>query len=152
VGEAGILLTRVLYVKRNQQKNFVVVDAGMNDLVRPALYGSYHEIIPVEQRSAEKMRADVVGPLCETGDFLAQDRELIEVREGDLLAVLATGAYGYVLASNYNTRPRPPEILVHGKQAELIRPRERLEDLMAGELVQNKERKRRTRARKIAQH
>ena len=133
VGEAGVLLTRVLYVKRNQQKNFVVVDAGMNDLLRPALYGSYHAIVPVEERAGEKFLADIVGPLCETGDFLARDRELPGARAGDLLAVLAAGAYGYVLASNYNSRPRPAEVLVHAGTAELIRRRESLEDLMAGE-------------------
>jgi diaminopimelate decarboxylase len=134
VGDAGVLLTRVLYVKRSQQKNFIVVDAGMNDLMRPTLYGSYHEIVPVEQRPAERLTADVVGPLCETGDFLAQDREMPDVRAGDLLAILTVGAYGYVLASNYNTRPRPAEVLVDGHEVELIRPRERLEDLMAGEV------------------
>jgi diaminopimelate decarboxylase len=134
VGDAGVLLTRVLYVKRSQQKNFIVVDAGMNDLMRPTLYGSYHEIVPVEQRPAERLTADVVGPLCETGDFLAQDREMPDVRAGDLLAILTVGAYGYVLASNYNTRPRPAEVLVDGHEVELIRPRERVEDLMAGEV------------------
>jgi diaminopimelate decarboxylase len=134
VGDAGALLTRVLYVKRSQQKNFIVVDAGMNDLMRPTLYGSYHEIVPVEQRPAERLTADVVGPLCETGDFLAQDREMPDVRAGDLLAILTVGAYGYVLASNYNTRPRPAEVLVDGHKVELIRPRERVEDLMAGEV------------------
>jgi diaminopimelate decarboxylase len=133
VGNAGILLTRVLYVKRNRQKNFIVVDAGMNDLMRPTLYGSYHEIIPVRGHPGEKLQADVVGPLCETGDFLAQDREMPDVEPGELLALLDAGAYGFVLSSNYNTRPRPAEVLVHGSQAELIRPRERLEDLMAGE-------------------
>jgi len=133
VGEAGILLTRVLYVKRNRQKNFIVVDAGMNDLMRPALYGSHHEIVPAVKRAAPKMRADVVGPLCETGDFLAQDREMVDVRVGDLLAVLNTGAYGYVLASNYNSRPRPAEVLVDAKIAQLIRRREKVEELMAGE-------------------
>jgi len=133
VGDAGVLLTRVLYVKRSPQKNFIVVDAGMNDLMRPTLYGSYHEIVPVEPRPAEKLTADVVGPLCETGDFLAQDREMPDVAPGDLLAILTVGAYGYVLASNYNTRPRPAEVMVDGERAELIRPRERLEDLMAGE-------------------
>jgi diaminopimelate decarboxylase len=133
VGDAGALLARVLFVKRNQQKNFIVVDAGMNDLMRPTLYGSYHEIVPVERRSREKLTADVVGPLCETGDFLARDREMADVAPGDLLAILTVGAYGYVLASNYNTRPRPAEVLVDGEKAELIRPRERLEDLMAGE-------------------
>jgi diaminopimelate decarboxylase len=134
VGDAGILLTRVLYVKRNRQKNFIVVDAGMNDLMRPTLYGSYHEIVPVREHASEKLRADVVGPLCETGDFLAQDREMPEVEPGELLAILAAGAYGFVLSSNYNTRPRPAEVLVHGSRAELVRPRERLEDLMASEL------------------
>jgi diaminopimelate decarboxylase len=136
VGDAGVLLARVLYVKRNQQKNFIVVDAGMNDLMRPTLYGSYHEIVPVQRRPAETLTADVVGPLCETGDFLAQDRALPDVQPGDLLAILTTGAYGYVLASNYNTRPRPAEVLIDGDRAELIRPRERLEDLMAGEEIE----------------
>lgn len=134
VGNAGILVTRVLYVKRNQTKNFVIVDAGMNDLMRPALYGSHHEVVPVHQGKDGKMRADIVGPLCETGDFLAQDREMPEVRSGDLLAILAVGAYGFVLASNYNTRPRAAEVLVKGKAAKLIRRREKLKDLMAGEI------------------
>jgi diaminopimelate decarboxylase len=107
----------------------------MNDLMRPTLYGSYHEIVPVERRPAERLTADVVGPLCETGDFLAQDREMPDVRPGDLLAILTVGAYGYVLASNYNTRPRPAEVLIDGSHSELIRPRERLEDLMAGETI-----------------
>ncbi len=133
VAEAGILLARVLYVKRTESKSFIVVDAGMNDLMRPALYGSYHEIVPVGQRPAEKLRADVVGPLCETGDFLAQDRQMADVRPGDLLAIMTVGAYGFVLTSNYNSRPRPAEVLVSGKNVELIRPRERVEDLMAGE-------------------
>jgi diaminopimelate decarboxylase len=135
VGDAGALLTRVLFVKRNLQKNFIVVDAGMNDLMRPTLYGSYHEIIPVERRARAKLTADVVGPLCETGDFLAQDREMADVAPGDLLAILTVGAYGYVLASNYNTRPRPAEVLVDGEKIELIRPREKLDNLMAGEVV-----------------
>ncbi len=136
VGDAGILLARVLYVKRNQQKNFIVVDAGMNDLMRPTLYGSYHEIVPASERPGEPLLADVVGPLCETGDFLAQDRTLPDVQPGDLLAILTAGAYGFVLSSNYNTRPRPAEVLVDSNRAELIRPRERLEDLMAGEVAQ----------------
>ncbi len=134
VAEAGVLLARLLYVKRNRRKNFVVVDAGMNDLMRPALYGSYHEVIPVERHAAPKLRADVVGPLCETGDFLARDREIADPRPGDLLAVLTTGAYGYVLSSNYNTRPRPAEVLISGARAELIRPRESVEELMAREV------------------
>jgi len=133
VGNAGALLTRVLYVKRNQRKNFVVVDAGMNDLMRPTLYGSYHEIVPTREGAAERLQADIVGPLCESGDFFARDRDLPDVQPGDLLAVLTVGAYGFVLSSNYNTRPRPSEVLVHGVEAELIRPRETVEDLMAGE-------------------
>ncbi len=133
VGNAGVLVTRVLYVKRNHRKNFVVVDAGMNDLIRPTLYGSYHEIVPVQDRATEKIQADVVGPICESGDFLAHDRDLPSVHPGELLAVLTAGAYGFVLSSNYNTRPRPVEILVTGAQAELIRPRETVEELMAGE-------------------
>ncbi len=133
VGDAGVLLTRVLYVKRNPGKNFVVVDTGMNDLMRPTLYGAYHEVVPAQAGVAERLQADVVGPLCETGDFLARDRELADVQPGDLLVVLTAGAYGFALSSNYNSRPRPPEILVHGAEAELIRPRETLEDLMAQE-------------------
>jgi len=135
VGNAGVLLTRVLYVKRNRQKNFIVVDAGMNDLMRPTLYGSYHEIIPARYHQEEGLQADVVGPLCETGDFLAQDREMPDVEPGESLAILDAGAYGFVLSSNYNTRPRPAEVLVQGSQAELIRAREGLEDLMSGEAL-----------------
>ena len=108
----------------------LVADAG----ILLALYGSHHEIVPVEMREGSKFRADVVGPLCETGDFLAQNREMPEVRPGDLVAIMTTGAYGFVLASNYNSRPRPAEVLISGAQAELVRPRERVEDLMAGEL------------------
>ena len=105
----------------------------MNDLMRPTLYGAYHEVVPAQAGVAERLQADVVGPLCETGDFLARDRELADVQPGDLLVVLTAGAYGFALSSNYNSRPRPPEILVHGAEAELIRPRETLEDLMAQE-------------------
>ncbi len=133
VGNAGILLTRVLYVKRKKPKSFVVLDAGMSDLLRPALYGSYHEILPVERRPGERFRADVVGPLCETGDFLAQDRIVEAIVPGDLLAILTAGAYGYVLASNYNSRPRPAEVLLEAGQASLIRPRESVEDLLRDE-------------------
>ncbi len=135
VGNAGILLTRVLYIKNTGQKHFVVVDAGMNDLIRPTLYGSLHQIIPVERRTEKTFLADVVGPLCETGDFLARDREMPCVEPGDLVAVMTAGAYGYVLSSNYNSRPRPPEVMVAGSKVELIRPRESLEDLMAGEVL-----------------
>ena len=113
----------------------MVVDAGMNDLMRPALYGSYHEIVPAREGTPERLLADIVGPLCESGDFFARDRDMPDVQPGDLLAVLTVGAYGFVLSSNYNTRPRPAEVLVHGAEAELIRPRETLEDLMAGERI-----------------
>ncbi len=134
VAEAGVLVTRVLYVKQNQRKSFVVTDAGMNDLLRPALYGAYHEIVPLVPR-AKKIRADVVGPLCETGDFLARDRVLPAVLPGDLLAVMTAGAYGFAQASNYNSRPRPAEVLVRGGRATLVRAREKVKDLMAGEVV-----------------
>ena len=137
VGPAGVLLTSVVYKKRNNGKQFVVVDAAMNDLIRPALYGAYHEIIPATQNagSASKSKAlDIVGPVCETGDFFARDRELPSVDEGDLLGILDAGAYGMVLASNYNTRPRPAEVLVAGKSAKIIRRREKVSDLMRGEL------------------
>ncbi len=133
VGDAGILLTRVLYLKRSHAKTFVVADAGMNDLLRPALYNAYHEVVPVKQRAAPEILADVVGPLCETGDFLARDRRMPVVASGELLAVLTAGAYGYALASNYNSRPRPAEVLVNGERAELIRRRETIDDLMATE-------------------
>jgi diaminopimelate decarboxylase len=135
VGDAGALVTRVLYVKRNQRKNFVVVDAGMNDLIRPTLYGSYHKIVPMREGMPTVMQADVVGPICESGDFLALDRAMPDVQPGELLAVLTAGAYGFVQSSNYNTRPRPAEVLVRGAEAELIRTRETVESLMAGEKI-----------------
>lgn len=135
VGPAGILLTSVLYKKRNNGKQFVVVDAAMNDLIRPALYGAYHEIAPVAHNAGSPSEVwDVVGPVCETGDFFARDRELPPVDEGDLIAILDVGAYGMVLASNYNTRPRPAEVLVSGKSAKVIRKREKVSDLLRGEL------------------
>jgi diaminopimelate decarboxylase len=134
VGEAGVLLTRVLYRKRTGRKEFVVVDAAMNDLIRPSLYQSHHEIIPLRRIvSRGAVLADVVGPVCETGDFLARDRELANVFPGDLLAVCTAGAYGFVLASNYNSRPRPPEILVEGSSWRTLRARETYEDLVRGE-------------------
>jgi diaminopimelate decarboxylase len=137
VGPAGALITTVIYRKANDGKRFVVVDAAMNDLIRPALYDSYHEIVPVIQRRGAPAKADVVdvvGPVCESGDFFAHDRELPPVEEGDLLAILDAGAYGMVLASNYNTRPRAAEILVSGESAKIIRGRERLRDLYASEI------------------
>jgi diaminopimelate decarboxylase len=130
VAQAGALLARVLNVKRNGAKTFVITDAGMNDLIRPALYQAYHEILPVIQDAASKpATVDIVGPVCETGDFFARDRGLPEVKEGDLVAILDAGAYGMSLSSNYNTRPRPAEVLVEGKRARLIRRRETIQDL-----------------------
>lgn len=144
VGPGGILLTRVLYKKTNQGKKFLVVDAAMNDLLRPALYSAYHEIIPVEADPGHPCEAvDVVGPVCETGDFLARDRELPTVREGDLLAVLDAGAYGMSLASNYNTRPRPAEVLIDGKAIKLIRRRESIADLLRLETQSPRKKRRR---------
>jgi diaminopimelate decarboxylase len=131
VGSAGILLTRVIYRKANHGKTFLVADAAMNDLLRPALYGAYHQISPVEAPGGNSHETvDVVGPVCETGDFLARDRELPTTKEGDLLAVLDTGAYGMVLASNYNTRPRAAEVLIEGKTIRLVRRRESSADLL----------------------
>jgi diaminopimelate decarboxylase len=135
VGNAGILLTKVLYLKSTDEKNFVVVDGGMNDLIRPALYGSYQGIQPVQPRNGTRFTADVVGPVCESGDFFAKDRELPAVEPGDLLAVMSAGAYGFVMASNYNTRPRPPEVLIDGEQFHIVRARETLEDLVRGESI-----------------
>jgi diaminopimelate decarboxylase len=128
VGPAGVLLTRALYRKTNNHKRFLIVDAAMNDLLRPSLYGAYHEIVPVTCRSQEKETTDVVGPVCETGDFFAHDRELPAVGEGDLLAILDAGAYGAVLSSNYNTRAKPAEVLVEGTKARVIRQRESIKD------------------------
>ena len=133
VGSAGVLLTRVLYRKHSGGKAFVVVDAGMNDLVRPSHYQAYHEIVELEERGRPAGRADVVGPVCETGDFLALDRMLPGVEAGDTLAVLGAGAYGFVMASNYNSRPRPPEVIVDGGRWWVARPREDVEDLFRTE-------------------
>jgi diaminopimelate decarboxylase len=128
VGPAGVLLTRVLYRKTNNRKRFLIVDAAMNDLLRPSLYGAYHEIVAVSRASRETETTDVVGPICETGDFFARDRKLPVVSEGDLLAILDVGAYGSVLGSNYNTRGRAAEVLVDGAGTRLIRKRESLGD------------------------
>jgi diaminopimelate decarboxylase len=130
VGNAGILLARVLFTKRTAVKRFVVVDAAMNDLIRPSFYDSFHAIWPVDQPGAgAREAADVVGPICETGDFLARDRELPPLEPGGLLAVMSAGAYGFAMASNYNSRPRPAEVLVHGDRYSVVRQRETLEDL-----------------------
>jgi diaminopimelate decarboxylase len=150
VGNAGVLLTRVSYIKKSGAKTFAITDAGMNDLIRPALYQSYHQIVPcrasvsdanqhsititsksMTKRTMEKM--DIVGPVCESGDFFALDREMPNLNEGDLLAIMSAGAYGFVMASNYNSRPLPAEVLVRGNKFELIRKRQTHEDLVRDE-------------------
>lgn len=133
IGNAGILVTKVLYHKKTKEKNFIIVDAGMNDLIRPTLYGAYHEIVPVERKNSEKIIADIVGPICESGDFFAKDREIETPEQGDFLAIMSAGAYGFSMSSNYNSRPRAAEVLVKGKRAVLIRKRETYQDLIRGE-------------------
>ncbi len=134
VGNAGVLVTKVLYIKETDVKRFIVVDGAMNDLIRPVLYEAYHAIMPVRRRAARStVVADVVGPVCESGDFFARERELPEPESGDLLAVMSAGAYGFVMASNYNSRPRAPEILVDGSEAHVIRERETFDDLVRAE-------------------
>jgi diaminopimelate decarboxylase len=135
VGNAGILVTEVQYVKETDDKKFIIVDGGMNDLIRPALYGSYQEIQPIVQRTSEKIVADVVGPICESGDFFAKDREIVRPERGDLIAVMSAGAYGFTMASNYNSHPKPPEILVDGDRFYVIRKRETMADLIHGEAI-----------------
>ena len=134
VGNAGILVTRVLYTKQSPVKNFVVVDAGMNDLARPSLYGSYHAIWRVRRVSGrDEVTVDVVGPICESGDFLAKDRKLPRFESGELMAVMSAGAYGHTMSSNYNARPRTPEVMVRGSQYYVVRERETYADLIRGE-------------------
>ena len=136
VAQAGALLTRVLYIKKNGSKTFVITDAGMNDLIRPALYQAHHEIVPIKQPAGKStLTADIVGPVCESGDFFARDRTLPAVKPGDLVLLLDAGAYGMSLTSNYNTRPRPAEILVEAASAKLIRRRETMKDLLAPEVL-----------------
>jgi len=135
VGNAGILVSRVLYTKTNTAKKFIIVDAGMNDLARPSLYGAYHAILPVNQQRQGKLTADVVGPICETGDFLARDAEVPVSEAGDLLAVMSAGAYGFTMSSNYNSRPRVAEVLVKDDSFHIIRKRETLDDLIRGEEI-----------------
>ncbi len=130
VGQAGVLVSRVLYRKTNRLKRFLIVDAAMNDLLRPSLYGAYHEIVPVTRVRGALEKTDVVGPICETGDFLARDRRLPKLQEGELVAILDTGAYGSSLGSNYNTRGRAAEVLVDGTKARVIRRRETARDQM----------------------
>ncbi len=137
VGNAGVLLTKVLYTKDGETKRFLIVDAAMNDLIRPSLYDAHHEIRPVFESVARaaKKTVDVVGPVCESGDFLAKDRVMPEMNAGDLMAVMSAGAYGFVMSSNYNSRPRVPEVLVHEGQIHVIRARESYEDLVRGEQI-----------------
>ncbi|MBW1999667.1 MAG: diaminopimelate decarboxylase [Deltaproteobacteria bacterium] len=135
-GNAGILITRVLYTKStSEDKRFIIVDAAMNDLMRPSLYGAYHGIQPVALGNRGKVRADVVGPICESGDFFAKDRELDSFEPGDLMAIMSAGAYGFSMSSNYNSRPRVAEVMVRGKDYFIIRARETYEDLVKGEVI-----------------
>ena len=134
VGNGGVLLTRVRYIKESGHKKFAIVDAGMNDLIRPALYGSYHEIVPLKESHTVTSKIDVVGPVCESGDFFAQEREMPPVQAGDLLAIMSAGAYGFVMASTYNSRPLPAEAIVNGDKIALIRKRQKLDDLTRGEI------------------
>lgn len=135
VGNAGILVTRVLYNKHGDGKDFVIVDSAMNDLARPSLYNAYHAIVPVFKTQAPTIVADVVGPICESGDFLAKDRKILQVHSGDLLAVMSAGAYGYTMSSNYNSRPRAAEVMVKKDAFHVVKTRESYEDLVAGESI-----------------
>ena len=135
VGNAGILVAKVLYTKEGDEKNFVIVDAAMNDLIRPSLYGSYQRVQQVRKVERGEMTADVVGPICESGDFLAKDREMPRFRRGDLIAFMSAGAYGFAMSSNYNSRPRVAEVLVKGNTFTVIRERETREDLIRGEII-----------------
>ncbi len=132
VGDAGVLLTRVVYLKPGEHGSFAIVDAAMNDLIRPALYDAWHDVLPVQPRTAPTRQWQIVGPVCESGDFLAKDRDLA-VEQGDLLAVASAGAYAFAMASNYNTRPRACEVMVDGGAVHLVREREHVESLFAGE-------------------
>jgi diaminopimelate decarboxylase len=134
-GNSGILVTRVEYVKRTGKKNFVIVDAAMNDLIRPAFYDAYHEIVPLLRKGGAMISSDVVGPVCESGDYFCKDRPLPKVGEGDCLALLSAGAYGFVMASNYNTRPLAAEVLVNGRQAAVVRGRQAVKAIWAGEKI-----------------
>jgi diaminopimelate decarboxylase len=136
VGNAGVLLSRVEYLKRGAGKNFLIVDAAMNDLVRPAMYDAYHEIVPLHRDTSRRaLVADVVGPICESGDCFAKDRQLQEVGEGEFIALMSTGAYGRVMSSRYNTRGMPAEVLVQGSAFELVNARETFEQMIAPERI-----------------
>ncbi|MCK5081854.1 MAG: diaminopimelate decarboxylase [Candidatus Omnitrophica bacterium] len=134
-GNAGIFVTKTLYLKDNGVKKFLIVDGGMNDLVRPSMYDAYHEIVPLKKTQARKTKMDVVGPICESGDFFAKDRMLPVLKKGDLLAIMSAGAYGYVMSSNYNVRGRGPEVIVKGNKYAVTKPREAFKDLVRGETV-----------------
>jgi diaminopimelate decarboxylase len=135
VGNAGILVGTCLYTKKGEEKNFVIVDAGMNDLARPALYGSFHGVLPVRKDQDGMIEGDIVGPICESGDFLVKDREFPNFRQGDQIAFMSAGAYGFTMSSNYNSRPRVSEVMVKGDKFEIIRSRETVEDLIKGERI-----------------
>jgi diaminopimelate decarboxylase len=135
VGNSGIFVTRKLYLKDNGVKRFMIVDAGMNDLVRPSMYGAYHEIIPVRQTKSRKIVCDIVGPICESGDVFAHDRPIANVDDGEYLAMLSAGAYGYVMASNYNVRPKPAEVMVKGTQWAIVQDRQTFKDLIKGSRI-----------------
>jgi diaminopimelate decarboxylase len=135
MGNAGILVTNVLYTKSSEGKNFIIVDAAMNDLMRPSLYGSYHGIQPIKMTGRKSIKVDIVGPICESGDFLAKDREMESMRPGDLIAVMSAGAYGFSMSSTYNSRPRVAEVMVKGDRYYTIRAREDYEDLVRGEMI-----------------
>ena len=132
VGNAGILVTKVLYKKTTKEKRFLIVDAAMNDLVRPSLYGSFHGVQPVRLKARKRIKADIVGPICESGDFLAKDREMESFEPGEMIAVMSAGAYGFSMSSNYNSRPRVAEVMVKGNRYYTIRARETYEDLIQG--------------------
>lgn len=134
-GNAGIFVTKVLYFKDNGFKKFLIVDGGMNDLIRPSLYNAYHEIMPVKKTNARKVKVDIVGPICESGDYFGKGRLLPKMGQGDLIAVMSAGAYGYVMASNYNVRGRSPEVMVKGNQFSVIKKRETFNDLIKGETI-----------------
>lgn len=135
VGNAGIFVTKVLYLKDNGFKKFLIVDGGMNDLIRPSLYDAYHEIIPLKKTTTKKIKVDVVGPICESGDFFAKDRMLPKLNKNDLISIMSCGAYGYVMSSNYNVRPKSPEIMINGNKFEIIKRRETFKDLIKGESI-----------------
>ncbi|MGB2706422.1 MAG: diaminopimelate decarboxylase, partial [Candidatus Omnitrophota bacterium] len=136
-GNSGIMVTKVLYRKKTGRKRFIIVDSGMNDLIRPSLYSAYHTTLPVTKpaKNVKRIKCDVVGPICETGDFLARDRNLASLRQGDLIAVMGAGAYGYAMSSNYNSRPRAPEVMVNGNKFSVVKRRETYRDLVKGESV-----------------